>query len=113
MAKIQKDRVSEMNKWAREIKEVENGNGRGKNKEVSLAMIAANNHYAGFGPGTANLFRKMVGLSELSWADQQQLQKINYNYDNNVKNDQQVSKSNIPSNKYSKKRQSSLTEFIE
>ena len=46
--KIQKDRVSEMNKWAREIKEVESGNGRGKNKEVSLAMIAANNHYAGF-----------------------------------------------------------------
>ena len=29
-------------------------------------MIAANNHYAGFGPGTANMFRKMVGLSELS-----------------------------------------------
>jgi hypothetical protein len=25
-------------------------------------MIAANNHYAGFGPGTANLFRSMVGL---------------------------------------------------
>ena len=32
-------------------------------------MIAANNHYAGFGPGTANMFRKMVGLSELSWED--------------------------------------------
>jgi hypothetical protein len=73
--KIQKDRVSEMNKWAREIKEVESGNRRGKNKEVSLAMIAANNHYAGFGPGTANMFRKMVGLSELSWVDQQQIQK--------------------------------------
>ena len=48
--------------------------GRGKNKEVSLAMIAANNHYAGFGPGTANQFRKMVGLSVLSWEDQQQIQ---------------------------------------
>ena len=71
--KIQKDRVSEMNTWAREIKEVESGNRRGKNKEVSLAMIAANNHYAGFGPGTANLFRKMV--AELSWEDQQQIQK--------------------------------------
>jgi hypothetical protein len=31
---------------------------------------------SGFGPGTANLFRKMVGLSELFWADQQHLQKI-------------------------------------
>jgi hypothetical protein len=45
--------------------------------EVSLAMIAANNHYVGFGPRTANLFRKMVGLSELSWKVQlrQQQQK--------------------------------------
>lgn len=67
--KIQKDRVLEMNKWADEIKKVGKGNVGGKNKEVRLAMIAANNHYAGFGPGTANLFRKMVGLSELSWED--------------------------------------------
>ena len=109
--RIQKDRVLEMNKWAEEIKKVETEKERGR-KEVSLAMIAANNHYAGFGPGTANLFRKMVGLSELSWADQQQLQKI-LQLRQQREGDQQVSKSNIPSNKYSKKRQSSLTEFIE
>jgi hypothetical protein len=54
-----------MSKWAEEIKKVETEKERDR-KEVSLAMIAANNHYAGFGPGTANLFRKMVGLSELS-----------------------------------------------
>ena len=24
---------------------------------INLAIIAANNHYAGFGPGTANIFR--------------------------------------------------------
>jgi hypothetical protein len=48
---------------------------RGKRKDVSLVMIAANNHYAGFGPGTANLFRKMVGLSELSWENQQEIQE--------------------------------------
>jgi uncharacterized protein YecE (DUF72 family) len=59
---IQKDRVSEMNKWASRIKRVE----KEGDKEIGLAMIAANNHYAGFGPGTANMFRKMVGLSELS-----------------------------------------------
>jgi hypothetical protein len=63
--RIQKDRIFEMNKWAEEIKKVETEKERGRN-EVSLAMIAANNHYAGFGPRTANLFRKMVGLSELS-----------------------------------------------
>jgi uncharacterized protein YecE (DUF72 family) len=63
--KIQKDRVSEMRKWARRVKRVEKE--RGKEEEISLAMIAANNHYAGFGPGTVNIFRKMVGLSEISW----------------------------------------------
>jgi hypothetical protein len=37
--------------------------------------VAANNHYAGFGPGTVNIFRKMVGLSEVSWSDRGQIQK--------------------------------------
>ena len=57
--KIQKDRIIEI-KWSEEIKQVENGKERGRNKEVNLAMIAANNHYAGFGPGTANLFKKLL-----------------------------------------------------
>jgi hypothetical protein len=30
--------------------------------------VSANNHYAGFGPGTANIFRKMVGLREAEWS---------------------------------------------
>jgi uncharacterized protein YecE (DUF72 family) len=106
--KIQKDRVSEMNKWAREIKEVGSGNRRGKNNEVSIAMIAANNHYADFGPGIANMFRKMVGLSELSWENQPQIeeqirqreQEKNYPINNS-----------IPFSKKTKKRQTSLTEF--
>ena len=33
---------------------------RGRN--INLAIVSANNHYAGFGPETANTFRKMVGL---------------------------------------------------
>jgi uncharacterized protein YecE (DUF72 family) len=45
--KIQKDRVIEMKQWADEIKYVETGKERGREKEVNLAMIAANNHYAG------------------------------------------------------------------
>ena len=106
-----------MNKWAREIKEVESGNRRGKNKEVSLAMIAANNHYAGFGPGTANMFRKMVGLSELSWVDQQQIQKHlqlrQQQQQQKEKQVQPVSNSEILSKKKIKNRQSSLSEFID
>jgi uncharacterized protein YecE (DUF72 family) len=113
--RIQKDRVSEMNRWADEIKKVENGKGRGKNKEVSLAMIAANNHYAGFGPGTANMFRTMVGLSELSWENQQEMQKkiqLRQQQEQEIR-DQHFSNSKIPSKKQIKNRQSSLTEFID
>ena len=37
---------------------------RGRRKSIKLTIVSANNHYAGFGPGTANIFRKMVGLPE-------------------------------------------------
>ena len=73
--KIQYDRVSEMSNWAEQIKNVEGGREKGRRSEVRDAMIAANNHYAGFGPGTVNIFRNMVGMSELSWEDQQQIQE--------------------------------------
>ena len=43
--RIQIDRVIEMQKWADNIKTIEN-------ERIKLAIIAANNHYAGFGPGT-------------------------------------------------------------
>ena len=52
--KIQKDRISEMKRWARYLKRArEEGRDR-----LNLAIVGANNHYAGFGPGTANTFRK-------------------------------------------------------
>ena len=38
-------------------------------RQTNLAIITANNHYAGFGPGTANIFRKMLDLSEVTWND--------------------------------------------
>jgi hypothetical protein len=62
--KIQKDRVMEMKKWASKIKRVIN---EGRRKSINLAIVSANNHYAGFGLGTANIFRKMVGLPESVW----------------------------------------------
>ena len=37
--------------------------------EINLAIVAANNRYAGFGPGTANMFRKMIGFEEATWKD--------------------------------------------
>ena len=36
---------------------------------VRFSIIAANNHYAGFGPGTVNIFRQLLGLEEVKWGD--------------------------------------------
>jgi hypothetical protein len=51
-----------MEKWVEKIKTV-------RDERINLAIIAANNHYAGFGPGTANMFRNMLGLPEAKWED--------------------------------------------
>jgi hypothetical protein len=54
--KIQKDRISEMKKWARFLKRAREE----QRDRLNLAIVSANNHYAGFGAGTANTFRKML-----------------------------------------------------
>jgi uncharacterized protein YecE (DUF72 family) len=109
---IQKDRVSEMNNWASEIKNVEEGKERGRSgEEVSVAMIAANNHYAGFGPGTVNIFRTMVGQTELSWQDQEHIQR-QIQQAKQLEKEQQFSLSNTLPRSQKRKRQSSLTEYI-
>jgi hypothetical protein len=40
-----------------------------EHRKINLEIVAANYHYAGFGPGTANIFRKMLDLSEVTWND--------------------------------------------
>jgi uncharacterized protein YecE (DUF72 family) len=108
---IQKDRVLEMKKWANQIKKVDNENGKGKANEVSLAMIAANNHYAGFGPGTVNIFRGMVGLPELTWQDLPQIQE-QLEREKKQEGQQSSSTSNFSFGKRGKERQASFTEFM-
>jgi uncharacterized protein YecE (DUF72 family) len=66
--RIQIDRVLDMQKWADNIKAVQD-------ERIRLAIIAANNHYAGFGPGTANMFRNMLGLPEAKWEDKGEQQQ--------------------------------------
>ena len=61
---IQKDRTRELKMWADSIDRVR--------EEAKFAIVAANNHYAGFGPATANSFRKMVGLKEVVWEEMKQ-----------------------------------------
>ena len=100
--KIQKDRVSEMKNWADKLKKVIEEERRTENdkENISLAIVSANNHYAGFGPMTANIFRKMVGLSEAKWVQDN-------NNDNN--NNEVVQTSPFESNPLSK--QSTLSDF--
>jgi uncharacterized protein YecE (DUF72 family) len=109
--KIQYDRVSEMSNWANEIKNVEMVKETGRKNEVSLAMIAANNHYAGFGPGTVNIFRNMVGMSELSWEDQQRIQEQIQQQKEREK--EYPINTSTPFSKKTKKRQTSLAEFTD
>jgi uncharacterized protein YecE (DUF72 family) len=59
---IQIDRVKEMKKIARNFK---TGIDQGNMAPVKFAIVAANNHYAGFGPGTVNIFRQLLGLVEV------------------------------------------------
>ena len=65
-SRVQIDRIGEMRKWARNIKRVQE-----EEEQVKLAIVAANNHYAGFGPGTVNIFRGMLGLSEANWEEKE------------------------------------------
>ena len=61
---IQKDRFEELQKWSKELIKLKD--------KAKFAIVAANNHYAGFGPATANSFRKMVGLKEVVWEEMKQ-----------------------------------------
>ncbi len=62
--RIQKDRFEELQKWSKEVINLRD--------KVKFAVVAANNHYAGFGPATANSFRKMIGLKEVVWEEMKQ-----------------------------------------
>ena len=57
-----------MNKWAGRRK-------KERDIEINLVMIAANNHYVGFGLLTTNIFRKIVGPLELSYTYEIPLQQ--------------------------------------
>jgi uncharacterized protein YecE (DUF72 family) len=99
--KIQKDRVMEMKKWSSKLKRVikeQNGirGGIRRRKSINLAIVSANNHYAGFGPETANIFRKMIGLPSLDW------QETKKKYDKLV----QTENATIP------KEQKSLSDYL-
>jgi uncharacterized protein YecE (DUF72 family) len=55
--KIQKDRIKEMQLWTDILKDIQKNE-----KSVKTSIVAANNHYAGFGPLTTKLFANMLNL---------------------------------------------------
>jgi len=71
--KIQKDREQEMKYCAHKFKAVSENE-----KDVRAGIVAANNHYAGFGAATANMIRMMNGLPSAEWGMQKEIE-----YDNN------------------------------
>ena len=90
-----------MKKWSGKIKRVikqEEGEGR---KNINLAIVSANNHYAGFGPGTANIFRKMVGLPEAAW-----------NKDEDKDKKEEDDKSHLHGNSIQDPKQSTISDFM-
>ncbi len=67
--RIQKGRIAKMQYWADELKKVQQDEER---QHVKFTIASANNHYAGFGPATANAFRSMMGVPEAVWEAKKQ-----------------------------------------
>lgn len=62
--KIVKDKIVELKHWSDIIMGLPN-----KDEHIQSVIVAANNHFAGFGPQTANTFRELLGLDSLSWTE--------------------------------------------
>ena len=60
--KIQIDRTEEIRNWANKMKEVKQNE-----KDVKAAIVAANNHYGGYGPATVDIFRQNMNMEKLSF----------------------------------------------
>jgi uncharacterized protein YecE (DUF72 family) len=60
--KLQRDRSLEMKVRAEKINQMSENE-----KSIKIGIVAANNHYGGFGPGTVNMFREMVDMDPISF----------------------------------------------
>lgn len=60
--KIQKDRVLEMQNWTNILDGLKN-----EEPSINTVIASSNNHYAGFGPATANLLAEMLDLESNSF----------------------------------------------
>jgi hypothetical protein len=70
--RIQIDSTEEIKKRATRLKESDQ-----IEKDVKAAIVAANNHYGGYGPGTVDIFRDNMDMEKLSF-ENVNLEKINH-----------------------------------
>lgn len=97
--KIQRDRSLEMKGWADKISQLEE-----QEKSLKIGIVAANNHYGGFGPGTVNMFREMLNLETKS------IEHINLKEIGNQLHLQEHSDSGLVKRK--KDKQTSISDFV-
>jgi len=60
--KIVKNRRNEMLEYVKQVRELQD-----ENSNIRNVLIAFNNHFAGFGPQSANDFLKLMNMSEIDW----------------------------------------------
>lgn len=98
--KIRIDRIEEIRNWANKMKEVKQNE-----KDVKIGIVAANNHYGGYGPGTVDIFRQNMDMEKLSF-ENVDVAKINRDM-------QMETMSNFNNRKQSKKgKQTSISDFV-
>jgi hypothetical protein len=66
-------------------------------------MVAANNHYAGVGPETSDIFREMLDLSRVEWGSQKEISEMEMVHVENMRGYEERKKTS---------KQTSLTDFI-
>ena len=98
--KIQIDRSEEIRSWAHKMKDV-----KLNEKDVKVGIVAANNHYGGYGPGTVDIFRLNMGIEKLSF-ENVDVAKINRDLNSEPR-------FNLGSrNQVKKSKQTSISDFV-
>jgi len=98
--KIRIDRIEEIRNWANKMKEVKQNE-----TDVKIGIVAANNHYGGYGPGTVDIFRQNMDMEKLSF-ENVDVAKINRDI-------RMETTSNFNNRKQSKKgKQTSISDFV-
>lgn len=97
LGKIQIDRTQEIRSWVNKMEKI-----RQNEKDVKAAIVAANNHYGGYGPGTVDIFRENMDMEKISFE----------NIDIPKINQQLECENGLSWKSKEKENQTSLTDFV-